>query len=62
MDSRLIEKFFRGACSPEEVAEVLNWFEKEDLDPSQEQEWYRFWQEAADSRQHQDFTLDADSI
>lgn len=40
----------------------MDWFEKEDLDPSQEQEWYRFWQEAADSRQHHDFTRDAASI
>ena len=46
MDSKLLEKFFSGACSPEEVAAVLAWFEKEELEPGQEQELYQLWQEA----------------
>jgi transmembrane sensor len=62
VDSRLIEKFFRGGCSQKEVAEILDWFEKEDFNLNQEQDLYRFWQETADIKQHKEFTRDAARI
>lgn len=62
MDSSLIEKFFRGECSPEEVAELLDWFEEEKLNPSQEQDMYRFWQKAEKEKQNKEFTQNAARI
>jgi transmembrane sensor len=62
VDSKLIEKYFRGECSPEEVAQVLAWFEKEDLDPDQEQDLYRFWEEAGQEKQHPEFSREAARI
>ncbi len=62
MDSNLIEKFFRGECSQEEVAAVLDWFAKEELDPAGESELYRFWQEAGKEKQKKNFQADADRM
>jgi transmembrane sensor len=46
MNSKLLAKYLRGQCSPEEVQEVLSWFKSEDVNPQQEQDWHQFWQEA----------------
>ena len=62
MDSKLIQKFYRGECTPEEFAAVLEWFEKEKLNPSQEQAINRFWQEAENEKQNKEFTQDAAGI
>jgi transmembrane sensor len=55
MDSSLIEKFFKGECSQDEVAVILDWFAKEELDPAGENELYRFWKEVGVEHQEGDF-------
>lgn len=56
VDSKLVEKYFKGACSPQEVAQVLDWFEKEALNPAQEQDLYWFWQQAEQEKEKPEFT------
>jgi transmembrane sensor len=62
VDSKLIEKYFRGECSPEEVAEILGWFEKEELNPDQEQDLFRLWQQAGQEKEKPEFSRQAASI
>ena len=50
MDSRLLERFYKGECSTEEVQQVLDWFREEQPDPYKEQELSAIWQEAAHRR------------
>jgi ferric-dicitrate binding protein FerR (iron transport regulator) len=44
MDKNLLEKYFSGACSPEEVEQVLDWFKSTELNAAQEQEMLQLWQ------------------
>jgi len=62
VDSKLIQKFYRGECTPEEFAAVLEWFEKEKLNSSQEQAINRFWQEAENEKRNKEFAQDAAGI
>jgi transmembrane sensor len=62
VDSKLLEKYFRGECSPEEVAEILGWFEKEELNPNQEQDLYRIWQQAEQEKEKPEYTRPAARI
>ncbi|WP_276499421.1 FecR family protein [Pontibacter litorisediminis] len=47
MDSKLLDRFYKGECTSEEVREVLQWFRQQQLDPEKEQDLYALWQEAA---------------
>jgi ferric-dicitrate binding protein FerR (iron transport regulator) len=58
MDSKKLEKFYRGECSPQEAEEVLAWFKEEELKPAQEQDLYGIWQEAEKEEYGQEFTPD----
>ena len=46
MDTKLLQKFYRGECSEEEVQEVLGWFsskaEKEAMMDQLKEEWTEF--------------------
>ncbi|MGV3587189.1 MAG: FecR family protein, partial [Adhaeribacter sp.] len=46
MENTLLEKYFRGECSPEEVERVLAWFKESEPAAPQEQDLYRLWEEA----------------
>lgn len=59
MDSKLINKYFRGECSPEEVQQVLNWFGKNSVDPIQEQEMYQLWQASESDQENIAFAQDS---
>ncbi|MFC5411929.1 FecR domain-containing protein [Larkinella bovis] len=48
MDGQLLKKYFSGACTPAEELEVLTWFKNKNLDPEQEQDLYRMWQETGE--------------
>ncbi|KAA5540578.1 FecR family protein [Adhaeribacter rhizoryzae] len=45
MENTLLEKYFRGECSPEEVEKILAWFKESELPTPHEQELYRLWEE-----------------
>lgn len=45
MDSQLLERFFRGECTSEEVEQVLNWFREQNLSSTKEEELYAIWKE-----------------
>ncbi|PRY16366.1 FecR family protein [Pontibacter ummariensis] len=46
MNRDLLDRFYRGECSQEEVRAVLKWFQANNLAPQQEQELYAMWHEA----------------
>ncbi len=46
MNSKLIEKFFRKECTPEEVEKVLTWFSQQRATPMHENVLHAFWKEA----------------
>ncbi|WP_242917226.1 FecR family protein [Pontibacter liquoris] len=46
MDSRLLDRFYKGECSEEEVQAVLEWFKKNKVDHKRESDLYVLWQEA----------------
>ncbi len=48
MDIRLLEKFYRGACSEEEVKEVLRWFDAEGDKEKVLQQLQNYWLEFED--------------
>ncbi|WP_026464378.1 hypothetical protein [Adhaeribacter aquaticus] len=45
MDNELLQKYFNGACTPEEVEEVLKWFSTKELNQKQEKVFQQLWQE-----------------
>jgi transmembrane sensor len=45
MDEKLLERYFKGKCTPGEVQQVLDWFAAEELRPEQEQQLYQVWQD-----------------
>ncbi|SFG87236.1 FecR family protein [Pontibacter chinhatensis] len=47
MDSRLLDRFYKGECSDKEVRQVLHWFGEQQPDLHKEQELNAIWQEAA---------------
>nr|WKN34647.1 FecR domain-containing protein [Tunicatimonas sp. TK19036] len=50
MDSQLLDKFFRKECSPEEVRQVLAWFEQQNISPTHEEAMRRLWEEAENQK------------
>ncbi|GEO03860.1 iron dicitrate transporter FecR [Adhaeribacter aerolatus] len=62
MEDTLLEKYFRGECSPEEVKKVLAWFKGTELGVHQEQELYRLWQETEAGEAHKEFSANATDI
>jgi len=62
MNSKLLEKYFKGACSPEEVQEVLNWFKSEELNQKQEQDLNQLWQEAEEEKENTKFTVSTNRL
>ncbi|WP_162051776.1 FecR family protein [Pontibacter pamirensis] len=47
MNKDLLDRFYAGECSPEEVQEVLKWFHKSSLNTEHEQELNDMWQKAS---------------
>lgn len=47
MDSGLLDRFYKGECTQEEVQEVLIWFREDKMDQYKEMEMHALWQEAA---------------
>ncbi|GEO03472.1 iron dicitrate transporter FecR [Adhaeribacter aerolatus] len=47
MDSQLIQKYFEGKCTPEEVKQVLAWFRRGETDATVKQDIENFWKQAA---------------
>lgn len=45
MDLRLLEKFFKKECTPEEVAEVLRWFNAREEEPNTLSAIEEYWQQ-----------------
>jgi len=46
MNRSLLDKFYKGECSPEEVQTVLQWFQSNHPDAMQEEELHALWREA----------------
>ncbi|QHT65696.1 DUF4974 domain-containing protein [Rhodocytophaga rosea] len=56
MDSKLIDKYYKGECSPQEVEQVLEWFKRKEMDAGQLQDMYEFWQEAEEEKTNEEFS------
>ena len=48
MDKGLLDRFYRGECTGEEVQAVLQWFRDKKLNPEKEQELRAMWQVAGE--------------
>ncbi|SDL93039.1 ferric-dicitrate binding protein FerR, regulates iron transport through sigma-19 [Catalinimonas alkaloidigena] len=59
MNRALLDKFYRGECSPEEVRQVVAWFRTNELSPEQEPDFRALWEEAG---QHPPDAHDADRL
>ena len=46
MNKEILDRFYAGQCSAEEVQAVLYWFKANDLDPAREEELYDIWRAA----------------
>ena len=55
MDLRLLEKFFKKQCSPEEVKIVLEWFRHEDFNSKISDEMKALWDSFEDKRLFSDY-------
>lgn len=62
MDGKLLKKYFRGECSPQERQKVLDWFSNTELKPWQEQEFYKLWQETELDDTHEIFSRNSNLI
>ncbi len=58
MNSKLIEKFFRKDCTPEEAKQVLEWFSHHKIEPWQEDDLHAIWQEAEQEKHDPQFVHD----
>ncbi|MGV3585618.1 MAG: FecR family protein [Adhaeribacter sp.] len=62
MENTLLEKYFRGECSPEEVERVLAWFKESEPAAPHEQELYLLWEEAETGEAPKEFAQHADAL
>ncbi|WP_439882599.1 FecR domain-containing protein [Pontibacter sp. MBLB2868] len=62
MNSQLLEKFYRNECTPEEVKEVLKWFNKENPEQTQVQDMQSIWEEATEEKHDPEYAHDADKL
>lgn len=62
MNSKLLEKFYRNECTPEEVKEVLCWFEREEPTQNVEAEMQSIWQETCVESHNPAYEHDADKV
>jgi hypothetical protein len=62
MNSKLIEKFFRKECTPEEVRQVLAWFSRDEVQPWQEDDLRSFWEAAEIEKRDPRFAHDPKEI
>ncbi|QCR22738.1 FecR family protein [Pontibacter sp. SGAir0037] len=46
MNKHLLDRFYEGKCSPEELQQVLTWFQSNEITPEQELDLNFVWQEA----------------
>ncbi|MEM9829234.1 MAG: FecR domain-containing protein [Bacteroidota bacterium] len=51
MNSKLLDRFFRGKCTPEETEQILSWFREQNLSPSKEEELFAIWKETEKEKQ-----------
>ncbi|MEX2595185.1 MAG: FecR domain-containing protein [Anditalea sp.] len=58
MNSKLIKKFFRKECTPEEAKQVLEWFSRQGVQPWQEDDQLAFWEEAEKDKHDPQFAHD----
>ncbi|MEO0331763.1 MAG: FecR domain-containing protein [Bacteroidota bacterium] len=62
MNSQLLERFFRGECTSEEVEQILNWFHAQNLSPSKEEELYAIWKETENEKRSYHLEQNAQEI
>ncbi|MBC3540762.1 FecR domain-containing protein [Rufibacter sediminis] len=60
MDQHLLNRFYNGACTPEEVKTVLEWFKNQNLTPEQERQLEQWWAQAGERQTETAATHDAD--
>ncbi|MHA6246772.1 FecR family protein [Pontibacter sp. CAU 1760] len=49
MNQSLLDRYYKGECTPEEVQAVLRWFRSRNIKPGQEQDLHALWHEEAES-------------
>ncbi|MBA9077537.1 FecR family protein [Rufibacter quisquiliarum] len=60
MNQHLLDKFYQGECTPEEVKEVLAWFKSQEPSQEQEQHLAQEWEKAEQNKVEVDSLLDVD--
>lgn len=62
MNSQLLEKFYKKECTPEEVKEVLRWFEQEEPGREESKAMHAVWQQAESTKEESAYAHDAEKI
>ncbi|AKD03949.1 hypothetical protein POKO110462_17980 [Pontibacter korlensis] len=62
MDIKLLEKFYKNECTPEEAKKVLSWFEQEELQQAEEAALEAVWQHAELDANEPAYAHDADKL
>lgn len=62
MNGELIEKYYKGKCSPEEAQAVLEWFRAQNPGAEQEKDLYELWQKAELEKEEGVYAHDADKL
>ncbi|WP_210489996.1 FecR family protein [Rufibacter aurantiacus] len=60
MDQHLLDRFYKGACTPDEVKAVLEWFKNQKLTPEQELEMKELWAQAGHHQSEPAYAHNAD--
>ncbi|RNI26760.1 FecR family protein [Rufibacter latericius] len=60
MDQNLLDRFYKGACSPEEVKTVLEWFKTQRPTPAQDLHLQELWTQAEKHQTQPEYAHDAD--
>ncbi|WP_207433904.1 FecR family protein [Sabulibacter ruber] len=62
MNQDLINRFYKGECTPEEVKAVLEWFKNQEPTPAQERQLQELWHQAGEQKTDSTFSHDSDKI
>lgn len=62
MNRGLIDKFYKGECSEEEVRIVQRWFQAKEISHEQEQELHALWQEAGQEAAVEEHVHDSNRV
>src|SRR5690554_6334916 len=62
MDIRLLEKFFRKACTPEEAQQVMEWFRHQEVQNEHDEDLIGVWEAAEREKNDPRFSHDSGKL